>query len=441
MDPMGNETRSENDQAGRRVHLIENFIASAPEVARVTEFVWHPNGQLDRLILVNAETGDQVTRWIFGTTLAESAIASNHLLRTKIYPESDDRRHWRRRAPIAGEDHHYGYDGVTRHITRDVGGITLHTYYNDQWRPLEERRDDQTYAFVQYLWGARHRDDLARRDRIVGAGTSLNETRYVLMDYFSPAAITDASGAVTERYAFGAFGFRTIMAPNFSYIASSECDFDFAFQGQFLDGESGMLNYGYRYYAPGLGRWISKDPIGEVGGANLYEIVVNNCVNEVDHLGLIRCGPAPARNMFAEQADYDEQKCLWDKCQKTPGQNYDQIPCDELEDCGKETKERIKEGRARTEFWDNCGQTSLSIATLGSGSMVSAPFRAGALAVGTGSALKEGATVARNKFLGKSVNYLETTRKVCTSAAVGGIAGVFSWNSNLTNSLRGLFGG
>ena len=40
-------------------------------------------------------------------------------------------------------------------------------------------------------------------------------TRYVLMDYFSPAAIADENGAVTERYDFSAFGVRRIMTPEF----------------------------------------------------------------------------------------------------------------------------------------------------------------------------------------------------------------------------------
>ena len=33
---------------------------------------------------------------------------------------------------------------------------------------------------------------------------------------------------------------------------------------------------GYRYYAPDSGRWVSRDPIEERGGINLYEMVGNN---------------------------------------------------------------------------------------------------------------------------------------------------------------------
>ncbi|MDI6810029.1 MAG: RHS repeat-associated core domain-containing protein, partial [Candidatus Eisenbacteria bacterium] len=31
------------------------------------------------------------------------------------------------------------------------------------------------------------------------------------------------------------------------------------------DTETGLLYYGYRYYSPELGRWLSRDPIGEMG--------------------------------------------------------------------------------------------------------------------------------------------------------------------------------
>ena len=34
--------------------------------------------------------------------------------------------------------------------------------------------------------------------------------------------------------------------------------------------DGGVIEYGYRYYDPVTGRWLSRDPIGEEGGANLY---------------------------------------------------------------------------------------------------------------------------------------------------------------------------
>jgi len=43
--------------------------------------------------------------------------------------------------------------------------------------------------------------------------------------------------------------------------------------------------YGYRYYDPPTGRWPSRDPIGEVGGSNLYGIVGNDAIDRIDWLG------------------------------------------------------------------------------------------------------------------------------------------------------------
>ena len=47
-----------------------------------------------------------------------------------------------------------------------------------------------------------------------------------------------------------------------------------------------VADYGYRYYDPQTGRWPSRDPIGEKGGVNLYEMVQNDLLNQVDKLGL-----------------------------------------------------------------------------------------------------------------------------------------------------------
>jgi RHS repeat-associated protein len=42
----------------------------------------------------------------------------------------------------------------------------------------------------------------------------------------------------------------------------------------------------HRTYRPDLAKWLSRDPIGENGGINLYGYVANNPVNWIDPLGL-----------------------------------------------------------------------------------------------------------------------------------------------------------
>ncbi len=180
------------------------------------------------------------------------------------------------------------YDGLTRRITQESDGEVIHTYWSDRWKPLEERIDSGTTAARQYVWGERpgHRDELVLRDRDTDGNGTLDERLYATMDYFNGTAVLDASGAVQERYGYSAFGVRRVMAADFTPKTGSGYDWEFGFQGQFRDRETGWYNYGYRFYAPELGRWIKRDPIGEYGGFILYLFSSQNPINQIDRLGL-----------------------------------------------------------------------------------------------------------------------------------------------------------
>ena len=68
----------------------------------------------------------------------------------------------------------------------------------------------------------------------------------------------------------------------------------FRFSTKYQDGETDLLYYGYRYYNASMGRWISRDLIGEWGGQNLYGFVLNRVTSQVDRDGRIPIeGPAP----------------------------------------------------------------------------------------------------------------------------------------------------
>ncbi|WP_338849871.1 RHS repeat-associated core domain-containing protein [Massilia sp. W12] len=57
------------------------------------------------------------------------------------------------------------------------------------------------------------------------------------------------------------------------------------FQGQYYDAESGLHYNRYRYYDPEVERFVSQDPIGLLGGENLYQYGPN-AEGWVDPLGL-----------------------------------------------------------------------------------------------------------------------------------------------------------
>ncbi|WP_262815062.1 RHS repeat-associated core domain-containing protein, partial [Enterobacter bugandensis] len=61
---------------------------------------------------------------------------------------------------------------------------------------------------------------------------------------------------------------------------------------------TGLYYYGYRYYQPWAGRWLSADPAGTVDGLNLFRMCRNNPVTYTDPDGLNPKNRKPKRNTF-----------------------------------------------------------------------------------------------------------------------------------------------
>ena len=66
----------------------------------------------------------------------------------------------------------------------------------------------------------------------------------------------------------------------------------FLFSSKEWEASVGLYYYGYRFYSPQLGRWLSRDPLGEFADPlhNLYRFVGNNPLNAVDPDGLVAWG-------------------------------------------------------------------------------------------------------------------------------------------------------
>ncbi len=69
----------------------------------------------------------------------------------------------------------------------------------------------------------------------------------------------------------------------------------FRYQSKYFHAQSGLVDFGFRFYSPSLGRWINRDPLGESGGVNLYGYVGNDPVNRIDPNGLwgVKFGNGP----------------------------------------------------------------------------------------------------------------------------------------------------
>jgi len=86
----------------------------------------------------------------------------------------------------------------------------------------------------------------------------------------------DRGGNVLSTDLYDAFGNRTGTAP-----ASDPWGFG-AQWGYQSDNETGLVLCTNRYYDPQQGRFLTRDPIGQEGGVDLYSYTANNPVNEVD---------------------------------------------------------------------------------------------------------------------------------------------------------------
>jgi len=95
--------------------------------------------------------------------------------------------------------------------------------------------------------------------------------------------VADSSGTVQARYDYDSYGNATKV--------SGSIDSDFQYAGYYYHSPSNLNLTLYRAYDPTIARWISRDPIEENGGINLYGYVIGSPVNMVDLDGLTPTPP------------------------------------------------------------------------------------------------------------------------------------------------------
>jgi len=99
----------------------------------------------------------------------------------------------------------------------------------------------------------------------------------------SSRAETDHEGRIISCEEYHPFGTTSYHAVSGSVEVSLK---RYRHAGKELDEETGLYDYGSRYYASWLGRWISCDPAGFVDGTNMYAFVRNNPVTLSDKTGM-----------------------------------------------------------------------------------------------------------------------------------------------------------
>ena len=121
---------------------------------------------------------------------------------------------------------------------------------------------------------------LGDRD-FIAVPTGRSEERYpATQRQLYVTAYVSETGAVVAEYEYDAFG-NTI-----SQSGSLPDTFRHRFSTKPWIAALGAYDYGERLYSPELRRWLSRDPIEEDGGVNLYAMCGNDAVNNADQLGM-----------------------------------------------------------------------------------------------------------------------------------------------------------
>ena len=186
----------------------------------------------------------------------------------------------------------FTYDFQGRRVTKTVSNwngsawsLSLQRkFLYDDWNLITET-DNSNVMQRQFMWGA----DLSGTRRGAGGVGGLvkvydvTTSKHLFPGFDGNGNVTvladGATGAAQANYEYGPFG--ELLRISGSWSRSNPLRFSTKYQ----DDETDFPYYGYRYYNPSTGRWLSRDPIDESGGLNLYAYVDNASNQAIDALG------------------------------------------------------------------------------------------------------------------------------------------------------------
>ncbi len=116
------------------------------------------------------------------------------------------------------------------------------------------------------------------------ADISNNQLRYSYDNLIGSSQLElDSEGQIISEEEYYPYGGTALWAARNQTEASYKT---IRYSGKERDA-TGLYYYGYRYYQPWVGRWLSADPAGTIDGLNLYRMVRNNPETLMDKDGLM----------------------------------------------------------------------------------------------------------------------------------------------------------
>jgi RHS repeat-associated protein len=171
----------------------------------------------------------------------------------------------------------YRYDSLGRRVgkTSEIAGKTEHKHF--LWQCLRMLREETPGQSSLYIYEPGSYAPLARFDQ--SEVEPEQKLYYFHTDQIgTPLEMTDVDGQIVWQATYKAWG-------EIESLAVSEVEQNLRFQGQYFDDETGLHYNTFRYYDPEVGRFTTQDPIGLLGGNNLYQYA-DNPMRWVDPWGL-----------------------------------------------------------------------------------------------------------------------------------------------------------
>ncbi len=193
----------------------------------------------------------------------------------------------------------FGYDHMSRRYSKKVYAYTAVSQYELQssivfvyngWNMIRELDAMNGNAVIRsHVWGLDLSGTLQGAGGVGGLlGTLTSDSSLLTACYDANGNIGEyvaSDGTVAAHYEYDAFGNTTASS------GASAGVFPHRFSSKYVDGETGLYYYGYRYLSPAMGRWMGRDPLGEWGGFNLQLLVRNAPINHFDEMGLRHGNP------------------------------------------------------------------------------------------------------------------------------------------------------
>lgn len=177
------------------------------------------------------------------------------------------------------------------HSTHSYLPTATNLFVYDNWNLIAALNSSPSQSPTlqqSYAWG----QDLSRSGRRAGGvGGHL-----FLSQYSTPQSTTHftghdgngnvilmvsaSTGALSGQYEYSPFG-EIVRETGEAAVGNP-----LRFSDKYWDEETCFYNFGLRYYDPAIDRWLSRDPIEELGGENVYGFVYSDPINSVDFHGL-----------------------------------------------------------------------------------------------------------------------------------------------------------